>query len=247
MPDGGKLTIETALVELDNNYVEKHPVAVPGRYVQVSVSDTGVGMTPEVQAHIFEPFFTTKERGRGTGLGLAMVYGIVKQSGGYIYVYSTPGLGTTFKIYLPLVEEPASAPVNEPLDAAPSGSETLVFVEDEAGLRTVGCEFLRSKGYRVMEASNGNEALEICERYKDTIHLLVTDMIMPGMGGPELAEKALQLHPEMRVVYMSGYSDRAFDPRVLGPHAAFLQKPFSMHVLARKLRSVLPEKAAARA
>jgi PAS domain S-box-containing protein len=242
MPQGGRLTIETALVELDAADVEQYPAAVPGRYVHLSVSDTGIGMSTEVQAHIFEPFFTTKERGRGTGLGLAMVYGIVKQSGGYIYVYSTPGVGTTFKIYLPLVEEAATPMKAPPRDPAPTGSETILFVEDEAGLRTVGCEYLRSKGYKVMEASNGIEGLEICKSYRDTIHLLVTDMIMPVMGGPELAEKAVQVHPEMRVMFMSGYSDRAFDPQVLGPNSAFLQKPFSMDALARKIRNLLQEK-----
>lgn len=249
MPRGGKLILETENVELDAMFVSQHPGARAGRYVMVAVSDSGVGMNAETQAHIFEPFFTTKPMGQGTGLGLATVYGIVKQSDGYISVYSEPGRGTSFKVYLPRVDEEA-APVRPPVavEAAARGTETVLLVEDEEPVRNLTREFLSSKGYRVLEAAAGQDALRVAASHTGPIHLLLTDVVMPGMGGRELAEQLLQLRPQTRVIYMSGYTDDAIVQHgVLDPGMIFLAKPFTLETLARKLREVLDAAPIARA
>jgi PAS domain S-box-containing protein len=240
MPQGGKITIETANVTLDADYAGAHFPIKAGPYVMLAVSDTGCGMAPEVQAHIFEPFFTTKEQGKGTGLGLAMVYGIVKQSGGYIWVYSEVGRGTTFKIHLPRVDEKLE-PVEAPRrPAGRRGTETILLVEDEAAVRSLVCGVLEGGGYKVLAARNGEDALLVSEQHKGPIHLLVTDVVMPEMGGPELAEHLRPYHREMKVLYISGYTDDAIVHHgVLGSSAAFLQKPFTPDVLAHKVREVL--------
>jgi CheY-like chemotaxis protein len=239
MPDGGKLVIETGNVELDTYYCSRHPGVKPGRYVLLSVSDTGVGMDAETQARIFEPFFTTKERGKGTGLGLAMVYGIVEQSEGHISVYSHRGTGTSFKIYLPEVAASSGAEAIEDLAPVGGGTETILFVEDEEALRQVGYDFLRSKGYDVLVAENGIEALNICRRKHQSIRLLITDVIMPRMGGAELARQAVALNPKMQTIFVSGYGGHALPSGALASNQSFLQKPFSMALLARQVRATL--------
>ncbi|MDO8957967.1 MAG: ATP-binding protein [Deltaproteobacteria bacterium] len=209
MPQGGKLTIETANVELDEAYARSHVAVTPGRYVMLAVSDTGVGMTPEIRERVFEPFFTTKEKGKGTGLGLATVYGIVKQSGGNIWLYSEPGQGTTFKIYLPRVDEPLAKEREKEEIGLFRGVGVILVVEDEEGVRKLVLEMLKKQGYSVLEADDEEEALLICRQYKDTIHLMVTDVVMPRISGPELAKRLVVFHPEMKVLYMSGYADNA--------------------------------------
>src|SRR2546427_2286292 len=241
MPAGGQLTIETANVEMDEAYVRGHPLAQPGRYVMLAVSDTGTGMDEQTKAHIFEPFFTTRELGKGTGLGLATVYGIVKQSGGFIWLYSEPGHGTTFKIYLPRVDGAADA-LGPPVGTAevPRGTETVLIVEDEEAVRALAKTALMRKGYRVLEAANGGEALLRCESERAPIHLLVTDVVMPGLGGADLARRLAPLRPDMRVLFISGYTDRAAARHgTMQPGAAYLEKPFSLDALARKVREVL--------
>jgi len=244
MPEGGKLTIETANVDLDENYARLHPGVKPGRYVMLAVSDTGTGMDAKTQAHIFEPFFTTKEPGKGTGLGLATVYGIVKQSGGWIWVYSEVGQGTAFKIYLPKVEGLVPADRSSwPNTTPPRGVETILLVEDQDGIRDLARPFLENMGYKVLEASDGEAALQIAQQYKGEINLLLTDIVMPKMGGPELAQRLATLRPEMRVLYMSGYAEYATASADNLHHDEFrLQKPFSMDALARKVREVLDAK-----
>lgn len=235
MPEGGNLTIETANVELDEEYARKHIAVEPGRYVMLSVSDTGVGMTPEVKERIFEPFFTTKEMGKGTGLGLSTVYGIVKQSGGNIWVYSEPGEGTTFKIYLPQVDEPLEELKEEVIREIPQGSETVLVVEDDETVRQLAIRILKKQGYKVLEASEGREALLLCEEFKEPIHLILTDVVMPGMSGRILAERLKEIHPEANALYMSGYTNNTIlHHGVLEPGINFIQKPFTIDGLAPK-------------
>jgi CheY-like chemotaxis protein len=240
MPEGGKLIIETANVELDEGYANKHIAVKPGAYVMLSVSDTGMGMTPEVKERLFEPFFTTKEMGKGTGLGLSTVYGIVKQSGGNIWVYSEPGQGTTFKIYLPRVDEPLEELREEVIREIPRGSETILVVEDEGMVRKLAVRILNRQGYRVLEAEDEGKAFMLCEKYKETIHLILTDVVMPGMGGRQLAERLREIHPEAKTLYMSGYTDNAIlHHGILDPGIRFLQKPFTVESLSRKVRETL--------
>ena len=242
MPEGGTLTIETANVDLDEHYAHTHPSTIPGRHVMLAVSDTGTGMDEQTQSHLFEPFFTTKEKGKGTGLGLATVYGIVKQSGGSIWVYSEPGHGTSFKIYLSRVEGAAAGP---PVAArlsvrTPTGTETVLLVEDHDGLRALARKILERYAYIVLEAANGDEALRIGESHHGTIHLLLTDVVMPGMSGHALADRLSVLRPAMRCLYTSGYTDDAIVHHgVLAAGTAFLQKPYTPETLARKVRAVL--------
>jgi CheY-like chemotaxis protein len=241
MPNGGVLTIETANVEMDSTSAQTHFPLSPGPYVLLAFSDTGMGMDAETQARIFDPFFTTKEKGKGTGLGLATVYGIVKQSGGYIWVYSEVGKGTTFKIYLPRTEEEVdeSGPGQSGVKAQ-QGTETLLLAEDEEAVRALVRNVLKEKGYRVLEASRGEEALELAEQYWGPIDMLVTDVVMPQMSGRELARRLVNLHPQIKVLYISGYADNAdWYQGGLDSGVAFLQKPFSSEVLARKVREVL--------
>jgi PAS domain S-box-containing protein len=242
MPKGGRFTIETSNVELDNLYRAAHPVVQPGKYVLLAVSDTGTGMDAETQAHIFEPFFTTKEQGKGTGLGLATVYGVVKQSGGFIWVYSELGRGTTFKIYLPRVDGPAaSIPLVHIPSSLARGTETVLLAEDEHDVREVAREFLESAGYTVLEAAGGAEALEVSAAHVGSIDLLITDMVMPGISGQELARKMRALREGIRVIYMSGYSEHAAGEAAKCDAAAMvLTKPFSRAVLLRTVRDILP-------
>jgi PAS domain S-box-containing protein len=243
MPNGGKLTIETANMELDEYYARAHVDVTPGHYVMLSVSDTGVGMTPEVRQQVFEPFFTTKEKGKGTGLGLSTVYGIVKQSGGNIWVYSEPGKGTTFKIYLPRVDEPLEELKERVVkEELPRGSETILLVEDEEVVRKLAVRILKRQGYTVLEALDVEDALKTCEERKQPIHLILTDVVMPGMSGRQLFDRCWQVRQDLRVLYMSGYTDNAIVHHgVLKKGTNYLQKPFTVDGLARKVREVLSQ------
>ncbi len=243
MPKGGRLTIETANVELDEEYARRHIGVKPGSYVMVAISDTGVGMTPEVKDRIFEPFFTTKEMGMGTGLGLSTVYGIVKQSGGNIWVYSEPGRGATFKIYLPRVDEEVEEVRREVYQEIPFGSETVLVVEDEETVRKLAVRLLKRQGYRVLEAPDGGQAFILCERYTEPIHLILSDVVMPGISGRELVERLQRIHPEAKALYMSGYTDNVIlHHGILEEGLNFIQKPFTLESLARKVREVLDKK-----
>jgi PAS domain S-box-containing protein len=241
MPAGGKLTIETANADLGDAYAEAHRPVVPGRYIMLAVSDTGTGMDAVTKARLFEPFFTTKAPGKGTGLGLATVYGIVKQSGGYIWVYSELDHGTTFKVYLPRVEAPAEA-VREPVGTTgtPVGTETLLLAEDDEMLRPLARQLLAKLGYRVLEASDSAAALAAARAHPGEIHLLISDVVMPGESGVQLAHQLMAERPRLRVLYISGYTDEAVVRHgLLAPGLNFLQKPFTPDVLARKVRAVL--------
>jgi two-component system, cell cycle sensor histidine kinase and response regulator CckA len=245
MPHGGRLTIETAAVDLDEGYTVNHAGVVPGRYIMIALSDTGEGMDEATRSRIFEPFFTTKEQGKGSGLGLATVYGIVKQSGGHIWVYSEPGHGTVFKVYLPHAEAATAAlPRDEQPAALKKGWETVLLVEDENAVRALAREVLRRHGYVVLEARHGVDALRLAERHPDDIHLMITDVVMPHMGGRELAERLATARPKMKVLFMSGYTDQAVMHRHITPGSAFLQKPFTPEAFARKVRMVLDAEAA---
>ncbi|HTU35763.1 MAG TPA: PAS domain S-box protein [Candidatus Acidoferrum sp.] len=244
MPSGGRLMIETANVELGDSFSQHAVVMSPGKYVMLAVTDNGCGMDAQTQAHLFEPFFTTKEKGKGTGLGLATVYGIVKQSGGYIWVYSEPGRGTTFKVYLPRIEEePAKARPNEDVATAKlnrTATETVLLVEDEEGVRQLTREYLETNGYTVIQAADGHTALELARMHQGPIHILITDIVMPGISGRELAERVARIRPEMKVLYMSGYTDQSVVQHgMLESGSVLLQKPFTMSALATKLREIL--------
>jgi signal transduction histidine kinase len=241
MPQGGKLTIETANAELHETYTHAYADLPPGPYVMMAVSDTGCGMDEATKARIFEPFFTTKGPGKGTGLGLATVYGIVKQSEGHVAVYSEPGRGTTFKIYLPVAEERVPSGKSHPgLQPARPGTETILLAEDEPALQALARHVLQSHGYTVLEAGQGDKALRIAQDYKGTIHLLVTDVVMPAMSGRQLAERLAANRPGVKVLYLSGYTDDAVVRHgVLQAETAFLQKPFTPGALAQKVREVL--------
>ena len=241
MPTGGRLTIETSNIQLDADYAISHASVEPGPYVMLTVTDTGCGMDDETKSRIFEPFFTTKGPGRGTGLGLATVYGVVKQSGGYIYVYSEQQHGTTFKIYLPRVSAPAENLATDKPPTAPSpGTETILFVEDEESVRELVSEYLKARGYHVLEAPDGITALEMADAYAGSIQLLITDVVMPKMSGRELAAKIATRRDQLKVLYISGYTDDSiFRHGVLEGGVSFLQKPFNLKDLAEKVREVL--------
>jgi PAS domain S-box-containing protein len=239
MPSGGRLVLETANVELDQSFARTHLGIEPGRYVMLAVSDTGTGMDADTRRKVFEPFFTTKEPGKGTGLGLSTVYGIVKGSGGSVFVYSEPGQGATFKVYLPRVEDGVPEAFREEAAAAAGGRERILLVEDEPALRDIGEELLTEAGYRVVTAAAGDEALRICAE-PEPIDLMLTDVVLPRMGGQALTQEARRLRPGLKVVYMSGYTDRVLaDQGLLGAEAAFLEKPFTPQALLRTIRETL--------
>jgi CheY-like chemotaxis protein len=240
MPDGGQLTIETANIVADEAFVCQHLGCVPGPYVQLAVTDTGIGMDAATRARVFEPFFTTKEHGKGTGLGLSTVFGIVQQSGGGIWVYSEPGHGTTFKVYLPRIDadldvQPSPSPPTEL-----RGSETILLVEDEMPVREVARRILERYGYQVLVADSTSHAVLLGDTHAEAIQLLVTDVVMPHLSGAQLAQRLSSRRPSLKVLYMSGYTDGSIHSRgILDEGAAFLQKPFTSDLLARKVRNVL--------
>ena len=240
MHDGGRLTLETQNVELDDAYARAHVAVQPGPYVMLAVSDTGSGMDQETLGHLFEPFFTTKGPGQGTGLGLATVYGIVKQSGGNIWVYSEVGQGTTFKVYLPRVDAPLDSATPLKPSASLRGTETILLVEDERGVRLLARRVLEGNGYAVLEAAEGLTAIELVRHHEGPIHLLVTDVVMPHMSGRAVADAVTSLRPTVKVLYLSGYTANAIVHRgVLDPGTPFLEKPFTPGTLVAKVREVL--------
>jgi PAS domain S-box-containing protein len=240
MPKGGTLVIEVADAVFEQDHADANYTIPAGSYVLLAVSDNGAGIARNTLEHIFEPFFTTKEKGKGTGLGLATVYGIVKQSSGYISAYSEPGVGTTFKIYLPRAEKPAATPAAQPEAPAAGGSETILLAEDESSVRIATRAFLETRGYKVLDAATAADAIQAHSQRVGKVHLLITDVVMPGMSGPDLAERLKQLDPAMQVIYVSGYTDGAIASVAGLQHGAgFLQKPFALDFLARKVRTVL--------
>jgi CheY-like chemotaxis protein len=242
MPEGGRLTLETMNLEVDEGYARDHPDVTPGPHIVLAASDTGFGMDKATQARAFDPFFTTKERGKGTGLGLATVFGVVKQSGGHIWLYSEVGVGTTFKLYFPEMASqgdapPALAPENK---VDEGGSETVLLVEDEEQVRAMAAETLRQAGYTVLEAQNGEEAIALCTRHRDRIDLLLTDVIMPGLNGRRVSEVATSIRSNLAVLFMSGYTDETILRHgVLEANVPFLQKPFTPSKLRMKVREAL--------
>jgi PAS domain S-box-containing protein len=242
MPKGGTLHVETATVDLDEVYAKEHPPVQPGRYVMLAVSDTGTGIDKSILPRIFDPFFTTKEVGKGTGLGLSIVYGIVKQSGGYVWVYSEPGHGTTFKLYFPATSAPVERPVlRSEITSRPSG-QTVLVVEDESTIRSQVRDCLQQLGYRVLEADSGAAALKTCEDLQGKVDLVLTDLVMSGMGGHELASNLAERHPEIRVLFMSGYTeDSAARREILLKGSPFLQKPFSVADLSTAVHHALTQ------
>ena len=241
MPGGGTLTVETATVQVDGSYVQRHSIVPEGDYVLLTVTDSGQGIATEHLPHIFEPFYTTKEAGKGTGLGLATVYGIVKQNNGFVWVYSEPGLGSTFKIYLPLVRSSRSeVRTAKPAELSPRGCETLLLVEDEASVRQAARQFLSQSGYTVLDANDGADALRASRQHRGPIHLMITDVVMPKMAGPKLAELLADERPDMKVLFVSGYAEKTvLQHGTVDLTTGFLQKPFSLKTLARKVREVL--------
>ena len=239
MPQGGTLRVETGKVTVGDGGISVRPYVLPGNYVMLSITDSGTGMSQDVQREAFEPFYSTKELGKGTGLGLATTYGIVKQSGGYIWVDSRLGEGACFTIYLPKTERATTQALPVLADEPPGGTETLLIVEDEEPLRKGFCEFLSGLGYTVLTASSGEEALSVASGQR-RIDLLLTDVVMPRMNGRELSQMLGSLRPELRIVFMSGYTDDAvLRHGIHDMHAAFLQKPFGLAILARKVRDTL--------
>ena len=240
MPQGGQLTLETANINLDEPYAKIYRIR-PGSYIKLTIADTGHGMDEQTKSRIFEPFFSTKNQGKGTGLGLAIVYGIIEQSGGHIYVDSEPNWGTIFNIYLPEAEgtiKKTSPQLITP--SASQGTETILLVEDEAGVRQVTYRFLEKRGYTVLQASHAEEALQVCQQHEGEIDLLITDVMMPDITGPELAEQLVQLYPTLKVLYISGYADdilESYQSQHTKP--IILDKPFSSDTLVNKVREVL--------
>jgi CheY-like chemotaxis protein len=245
MPSGGKLTLETGNITFDEESASRYPELKPGNYATLSITDTGLGMTPEVQARVFEPFFTTKGVGKGTGLGLATAHGIIKQSGGHILVYSELGKGTTFRIYLPeLEQDPRQKVQSAERPPAPSGSEIILVVEDDATVREMTTKFLRQLGYGVLSAGNGEEALKLLETPgREPVDLLFTDIVMPVMDGMELSRRVGKLYPEMKILFASAYAENALIHQgIVVPGMTLLEKPFSLSTLAQKVRKALESK-----
>jgi CheY-like chemotaxis protein len=240
MPRGGVLTVETNNANLDINYAKAHIAVRPGPYVMLAVSDTGAGMDDATKARLFEPFFTTKSTGKGTGLGLSTVFGIVKQSGGSVEVYSEPGRGTSVKIYLPRIDQPASLETVQARRKVGRGSETVLLVEDDEMVRTLVRETLEREGYKILDAPGPIEARRLSDQHKEPVHLLITDVVMPKISGRELAQQLTRHRPNMKVLYMSGYTDNAVvNSGILKKEVAFLQKPFTPAALTEKVREVL--------
>lgn len=240
MPRGGKLTIETSNVQVEDDYAVTRLDWKPGKYVMLAVSDTGCGMTPEIKSRIFEPFFTTKEVGKGTGLGLPMVYGIVQQSGGFINVYSEPNFGTTFKIYFPAVAECITSSSDSPATSEFRGTETILLVEDDEGVRGLALRSLRMHGYKVLTAIDGKVALQVVDSHKGPLDLVLSDVVMPNLGGPEMAKLLRSRYPDLKLLFMSGYTDDAVIRHgLLDAEVSFIQKPYTPTALARKIRQVL--------
>jgi len=241
MPNGGKFTVRTENAELGPDDVARHPYVRPGRYVRLSVSDTGQGMSAEVRSRAFEPFFTTKPQGHGTGLGLATVYGIVKQSGGFVWISSALGAGTTFDIYLPRVDE-AAPPLVDRMEVRreyAKGTETVLLLEDEESLREVTCEMLTAGGYSVLQAGRGDETIEVAQQYKGPIHLMVSDVVLPDMTGPSAVARVQALHPEAKVLFVSGYAEVPVAQTLVAEGADLLLKPVSQSELMRKVDEIL--------